>query len=67
MGQILKDIGYSHVDGLDISQKMLDIAHEKGIYCKLICAGISEQRIDEIQDGEYDAELSLQGLLLLAM
>lgn len=58
VGQHLKDLGYTNVDGLDISQEMLNIAHDKGIYKNLICAPLSEKKIDQIQSGSYDALIS---------
>lgn len=57
VGEMLVQQGYKNIDGLDISQKMLDIAGKKKIYKRLICAPLSEVRIDEIQTGEYDVTL----------
>jgi len=34
-GVALKDAGFLHVDGTDLSQKMLDIAHRRAVYRKL--------------------------------
>ncbi|XP_031550725.1 methyltransferase-like protein 27 [Actinia tenebrosa] len=58
IGQHLKELGYTGIDGLDISQKMLNIARDKGIYKNLICAALSEKKIDQIQTGYYDALIS---------
>lgn len=57
IGEMLARQGYKNIDGLDISQKMLDIAEKKNIYKRLICAPLSEVRIDEIQTGQYDVTL----------
>jgi predicted TPR repeat methyltransferase len=58
VGQHLKDLGYTNIDGLDISQEMLNIARDKGVYKNLICAPISEKRIEQIETGCYDALIS---------
>ncbi len=39
------------IDGIDISQEMLDVAGGKGIYRKLICADLTQ--ILDIADGAY--------------
>ena len=57
IGEMLVRLGYKNIDGLDISQKMLDVAAKKNIYKRLICAPLSEVRVDEIQTGEYDVTL----------
>ena len=54
---MLVRLGYKNIDGLDISQKMLDIAAKKNVYKRLICAPLSEVHVDEIQTGEYDVTL----------
>ena len=58
IGEYLKQRGYTNVDGLDISQEMLDIAKEKNVYKKLICAPLSEKKISEVPTGEYHVLLS---------
>lgn len=57
IGKMLVDLGYKNIDGLDISQKMLDLAAPKNVYKRLICAALSKDRIEEIQTGEYDVTL----------
>ena len=57
IGTMLVDLGYKNIDGLDISQKMLDLAAPKNVYKRLICAALSKDRIEEIQTGEYDVTL----------
>lgn len=54
LGETLKDYGYKNVDALDISPEMLDIARDKNLYKNLICASITDEKIDEIEDGCYD-------------
>ena len=57
IGEMLVQRGYKHVDALDISQKMLDVAEKKNVYKRLICAPLSDVRVQEIQTGEYDVAL----------
>ena len=54
VAKLLVERDYTNIDALDISQKMLDIAEKKGIYKRLICAALSEKRINEIETAEYD-------------
>ncbi|XP_032218378.2 uncharacterized protein LOC5517919 isoform X2 [Nematostella vectensis] len=54
VGEHLQQLGYTNVDGLDISQEMLNIARQKRVYKNLICAGLSETEIAEIADGQYE-------------
>ena len=58
VGEYLKDLGYTNTDALDISQEMLDIARDKKVYKKLICAPISDQKINDIESDYYDALIS---------
>ena len=57
IGEMLVKQGYTNIDGLDISQNMLDIAEKKKVYKRLICAPLSQVRIEEIQTAEYDVVL----------
>lgn len=57
-GEELFKLGYTNIDALDISQEMLNEAKKKNIYKKLICAPLTEQRIFEIETGEYHAMIS---------
>ena len=57
IGEMLVKQGYTNIDGLDISQKMLDIAEKKKVYKRLICAPLSDFRIEQIQTAEYDVVL----------
>lgn len=51
-------LGYTNIDALDISQEMLNEAKKKNIYKKFICASLTEQRIPEIETGEYHVMIS---------
>lgn len=53
VGEALKCLGYSRMDALDLSQDMLDVAKDKNVYEKLICANLSEPL--KIEDNSYDA------------
>lgn len=57
IGEMLVKQGYTNVDALDISQKMLDIAIKKNVYKRFICAPLSDVRIEQIQTAEYDVTL----------
>ena len=54
-GVELQKLGYTNLHALDISQGMLNEARKKNVYKKFICAALSDQRIPEIETGEYDA------------
>ncbi|KAM7437544.1 Methyltransferase domain [Porites harrisoni] len=58
-GQVLKEkYGYDNLVGLDVSEDMLTIARQRNIYKTLISAFVTTEKIEEIQDGEYDAVIS---------
>lgn len=40
--RLLAERGYCHLDGVDLSQEMLDVARERGIYRRLIQADLNE-------------------------
>ena len=54
-GVELSKLGYTNLHALDISQEMLQEAKKKNVYKKLICAALNNQRIPEIDTGEFDA------------
>ena len=58
VGGSLRGRGYTHIDALDICQEMLDVAKDKNIYNKLICAALGEDPVSEIAAGEYDGLIS---------
>ena len=51
----LQKLGYTNLHALDISQKMLNEAKKKNVYKRIICAPLNNQRIPEIETGEFDA------------
>lgn len=53
VAEVLRDMGYSRMDGLDYSKEMLDEAGKKGVYQKLIQADMSYPL--DIADNNYDA------------
>ena len=55
VGKALKDLGYTNIDALDISQKMLDEAKKLNLYKNFFCAPLSEEPVAEIADDQYDA------------
>ncbi|KAL9967477.1 hypothetical protein ACROYT_G025704 [Oculina patagonica] len=55
LGLELSKLGYDNIDALDMSQEMLNEAKRKGVYKKFICAAITDQRIPDIETGQYDA------------
>ena len=56
MGEALKAKGFSDLSGLDISQGMLDIAREKGIYQSLQKADLLQEL--PLEQGTYDCAVS---------
>ena len=55
IGVELRKLGYTNLHALDISQEMLDEAKKKNVYKEVICAPLNDQRIPEINAGEFDA------------
>lgn len=55
IGVELQKLGYTNLHALDISQEMLNEAKKKNVYKKLICAALNDQRVPEIEAGEFDA------------
>ena len=55
MGKVLQDLGYTNIDALDISQKMLDEAKKLNVYKNFFCAPLSEEPVAEIANDQYDA------------
>lgn len=51
----LQKLGYNNLHALDISKEMLNEAKKKNLYKKIICAPLNDQRIPEIETGEFDA------------
>ncbi len=53
VGQALKTLGYSHIDGIDFSEEMLNVARPKGIYRKLVSGDLMTTTV--IETGAYQA------------
>ena len=59
LAQILKDkYGFEHMVGLDLSEEMLAKAREKGVYKRLICSYVTNERLAEIQNAEFGGVLA---------
>lgn len=56
-GVELKKLGFSNIDGIDLSGEMLEVAREKGAYDKLAEADMTVPL--EIADDSYDAVISV--------
>ena len=55
LGQVLKEkFGFNNLVGLDVSEDMLEKAKQKAIYNKLICSYVTNERIGDIENGEFD-------------
>jgi ubiquinone/menaquinone biosynthesis C-methylase UbiE len=54
IGSLLKNYGYDNIDGLDASQKMLDLAKEKNCYKNLINTIVSPNTKLPIENKTYD-------------
>ena len=54
VGVELHKFGFTTIDALDISPGMLNEAKKKNIYKKFICAALGDQRIPEVETGQYD-------------
>ena len=54
VGVELRKFGFTTIDALDISPGMLNEAKKKKVYKRFICASLSDQRIPEVETGEYD-------------
>ena len=57
VGSFLRDHGYSNIDALDISQKMLDEAKKLNIYKDMFCVALGEKPIPGIENDQYDAAI----------
>ena len=47
VGQALKILGYSHIDGIDFSEEMLNVARPKAIYGKLVSGDLMKTTVIE--------------------
>jgi SAM-dependent methyltransferase len=53
VGQELKASSYTHIDGIDISEEMLNIARPRAIYSKLMLGDLMKETV--IETGAYQA------------
>ena len=53
VGQELKATGYTHIDGIDISEEMLNIARPRAIYGNLMLGDLMKETV--IETGAYQA------------
>merc|ERR1712150_28602 len=52
---LLKDHGFTNIDGLDPSQGLLNAAQEKNLYKKVICSYVMpNEKTPEMEDDTYD-------------
>lgn len=54
--KLLSELGYTKIDGLDLSPEMIEVARQRGIYRKLVVADITVPLA--IEDNYYDAVIS---------
>ena len=64
VGKVLQNLGYTNVDALDISQKMLDEAKKLNVYKEFICAPLSAEPIAEIATNQYDGLICIGTLTI---
>lgn len=55
VGKVLRDRGYTNIDALDISQKMLDEAKKLNVYKQFFCAPLCAEPVTGIANDQYDA------------
>jgi len=53
VGQTLKTLGYTHIDGIDFSEEMLNIARRKAIYRTLVSGDLMKKTV--IKTNAYQA------------
>ncbi len=54
--RLLAEQGYDRLDGIDLSQEMLNVAHERGIYRSLLQADVNEPL--PLETASYDGVIS---------
>lgn len=59
---LLKELGYTNIDGLDPSSGLLAAAQEKGLYKRTICGYVTPDTPTDIQDNTYDVLLCSAGM-----
>lgn len=58
VGVILKEMGYSAIDGFDLSDRMVDIAKETNCYQELLGGIDMNEKIEAYKDNQYDGSLA---------
>lgn len=59
LGQVLKEkYGFDNMVGLDLSEEMLAKSREKGVYKRLICSYVTNERVADIENAEFDGVLA---------
>lgn len=56
VGEALTKVGFTQVDGIDFSEKMLEVARGRGVYQKLIHGDLNQRTA--VEDGQYTAAIS---------
>ncbi|XP_070577794.1 uncharacterized protein [Ptychodera flava] len=54
----LQKLGYHNIDGVDLSEKSLEIARKKAVYKYLTCAVLGPHRLEGVGENSYDAIVS---------
>ncbi|KAJ7372747.1 Methyltransferase domain [Desmophyllum pertusum] len=58
-GKLLKEkFRFDNLVGLDVSEEMLEMARKKSIYKKFICSYVTNERVAEIDNAEFDGVLA---------
>ncbi|XP_070577796.1 methyltransferase-like protein 27 [Ptychodera flava] len=58
VGEELQKLGYHNIDGVDLSEKSLEIARKKAVYKNLICAALGPHPLEGASEDSYDAIVS---------
>lgn len=58
VGVVLKEMGYRHIDGFDLSDSMVEVAEKTNSYQELKGSIDVNKRIPDYDDNEYDACLA---------
>lgn len=59
LGQVLKErYGFDNMVGLDLSEEMLAKSGEKGVFKRLICSYVTNERLADIEDAEFEGVLA---------
>ncbi|XP_070577795.1 methyltransferase-like protein 27 [Ptychodera flava] len=58
LGEELQKLGYHNIDGVDLSEKSLEIARKKAVYKNMTCAVLGPNRLEGVIEDSYDAIVS---------